>query len=136
MAILGGFDVRTGRVLVHVRRRRRHEEFLALLRALRRRWPKGKLIVIADNLSIHTHPNVRQWVAAQAGRVRLEFLPLHASWLNQIELWFSVLERQCLRRVSLRTFGAMATRIRRFSHHWNRIARPFRWTFKGYPLRR
>jgi hypothetical protein len=43
-----------------------------------------------------------------AGRLRLVFLPLHASWLNQIELWFSVLERQCLKRARLTTYVAMA----------------------------
>lgn len=136
LAILAGFDVRTGRVTLVVRRRRRHQEFLQLLHALRRRWPRGRLVIVVDNLSIHTHPHVTAWLAAQHGRVRLEFLPLHASWLNQIELWFSILERQCLRRASVVTYGQLATRISRFGHHWNRMARPFRWTFKGYPLQR
>lgn len=136
VAVLAGFDVRTGKVTHLVRRRRRHQEFLELLQVLRRRWPKGRLIVVVDNLSIHTHSNVKSWLAGQRGQVRLEFLPLHASWLNQIELWFSILERQCLKRASFTTFGAMATRIHRFTHRWNQTARPFRWTFKGYPLRR
>jgi len=134
--MLAGLDVRTGQVTVLVRHRRRHQEFLALLQALRRRWPRGTLIVVVDNLSIHSHPKVHEWLTTQQGRVRLEFLPLHASWLNQIELWFSVLERQCLKRASLTTFGGMAARISRFTRHWNQNARPFRWTFKGYPLRR
>jgi len=136
LAILAGLDVRTGRITLLVRRRRRHQEFVELLQALRRRWPRGRLIVVADNLSIHTHPAVMAWVRAQAGRVRLVFLPLHASWLNQIELWFSVLERQCLKRASTTASRQMAHRIIRFGHQWDRTARPFRWTFKGYPLRR
>lgn len=136
LAILAGLDVRTGRVTLIVRRRRRHQEFLELLQGLRRRWPRGRLIIVADNLSIHTHPGIRAWVTAQDGRVRLEFLPLHASWLNQIELWFSILERQCLKRASVRTYAHLAGRICRFGRHWDRTARPFRWTFKGYPLRR
>lgn len=136
VAVLAGLDVRTGRVTVLVRRRRRHQEFLDLLQTLRRRWPRGRLIMVADNLSIHRHPHVKAWVAAHDHRVRIEFLPLHASWLNQIELWFSILDRQCLRRISLKTFAAMASRIYRFARRWDRTARPFRWTFKGYPLRR
>jgi transposase len=136
VAILAGLDTRSGEVALIVRRRRRHQEFLELLERIRARWPRGRLIIVADNLSVHTHPNVRTWLARQDGRVRIEFLPLHASWLNQIELWFSVLERQCLARASLTTFAAMAGRIRTFGAHWNRTARPFRWTFKGYPLRR
>lgn len=136
VATLAGLDVRTGQVTLVVRHRRRHQEFLDLLGTLRRRWPRGRLIIVADNLSIHTHPNVRAWVTDPQYGVQLVFLPLHASWLNQIELWFSVLERQCLKRASLRTHGAMAARIYAFARHWNRTVRPFRWTFKGYPLRR
>jgi transposase len=136
VAVLAGLDVRTGRVTLQVRARRRHQEFLELLIRLRRRWPRGRLLVVVDNLSIHTHPRVAAWVHSQQGRVRLVFLPLHASWLNQIELWFSVLERQCLKRASLQTPAEMAAHIIRFTRHWNRSARPFRWTFKGYPLRR
>jgi hypothetical protein len=89
-----------GRMLVHVRRCRRAHEFLDLLKAIRRRWPHGRLVIILDNLSIHTTPVVRAWLTAQAGRIRCEFLPLPASWLDQIEIWFSILERQALRRAS------------------------------------
>jgi len=53
-----------------------------LLEAIRARWPRGQLVIVADNLSIHTHPNVKGWLARQEGRVRIEFLPLHASWVN------------------------------------------------------
>ncbi|MGH8060092.1 MAG: transposase, partial [Candidatus Entotheonellia bacterium] len=115
-------------------RRRRHHEFLELLQALRARWPKGKLVIVLDNLSIHTTPAIRAWLQDQGGRVRFEWLPLHASWLNQIDLWFSMLERQALRRASDAAYHERAARIYRLARHWNRIAHPFRRTFKGYPL--
>lgn len=134
LAILAGWDVRRGQVVVRVRPRRRAREFVELLQAIRRRWPRGRLVIVADNLSIHMAPVVRAWLAAQAGRVRFEFLPLHASWLNQIEIWFSILERQALTRSSDTAYRERAARIRRFAQHWNRTAHPFRWTFKGYPL--
>ncbi|HWP57475.1 MAG TPA: IS630 family transposase [Candidatus Acidoferrales bacterium] len=134
LAVLAGLELRTNHVTLKVRRRRRHQEFLEFLQALRTRWPKGKLIVVLDNLSIHTTPEVQAWLKAQAGKVHLEFLPLHASWLNQIELWFSILERQAPRRARDASYRQRANRIYRFAVHWNRIARPFRWTFKGYPL--
>jgi transposase len=135
LAVLAGLDVRSGVVVQLVRRRRRRQEFLQLLKAIRRRWARGRLIFVLDNLSIHTAPEVRDWLRAQNGRVRFVFLPLHASWLNQIEIWFSVLERHVLARSSDVGYTERATRIRRFAAHWNRSARPFRWTFKGYPLR-
>src|SRR4030095_10470621 len=112
-----------------VRPRRRHQEFLELLIRLRRRWPQGRLLVVVDNLSIHTHPRIAEWLRSQHGRVQLVFLPLHASWLNQIELWFSVLERQCLNRASTTSYLQMAHRISRFGRQWDHTARPFRWTF-------
>jgi transposase len=133
-AVLAGLDVRSGQVVIRVRRRRRHQEFLVLLKAIRSRWPRGRLVIVADNLSVHGTPEVRAWMATPAGRVRFEFLPLHASWLNQIEIWFSILERQALSRASDRSYQERAARVRAFGRHWNRIARPFRWTFKGYPL--
>src|SRR5260370_36588094 len=75
LAILAGLDVRTGRVTALVRGRRRHQEFLGLLQALPHRWPRGRLLVVADNPSIHTHPALTAWIAAPAGRGRLAFLP-------------------------------------------------------------
>lgn len=120
--------------MVQVRRRRRHHEVLALLQALRARWPRGRLVIVLDNLSIHPTPAIQAWRQDQAGRVRFEPLPLHASWLNQIERWFSILERQALRRASDASHHERASRIYRFTRHWNQIARPFRWTFEGYPL--
>lgn len=134
VAILAGLDARSGQGVVRVHRRRRHQECLERLKAIRARWPRGTLAIVLDNLSIPTTPEAEAWLRAQAGRVRLEFLPLHASWLNQIELWFSILERQALRRASDTSSRGRTDRIYRFTRQWNRLARPFRWTFKGYPL--
>jgi transposase len=72
------------------------------------------LVIVLDNLSIHTTPAVRAWLSAQDDRVRFEFLPLHASWLNQVETWFSILERQALARASDAIHKARAARIGRF----------------------
>ena len=134
LAVMAGLDVRSGTTVVQVRRRRRRQEFLQLLKVIRRRWPRGRLIIVLDNLSTHMAPEIQAWLQEQRGRVRFVFLPLHASWLNQIEIWFSILQRQVLARSSDLTYAERAVRIRRFATHWNRFARPFRWTFKGYPL--
>jgi hypothetical protein len=61
---------------------------------------------------------------------------VHASWLSQIEIWFSILERQALRRASDAHYDERARRIYAFARHWNRAAHPFHWTLKGYPLQR
>jgi transposase-like protein len=79
LAVLAGFAVRSGQVVVRIRPRRRGDEFLELLDALRARWPRGRLVVVLDNLSVHSTPALTAWLRAQQGRVRFEFLPLHAS---------------------------------------------------------
>jgi hypothetical protein len=58
---------------------------------------------------------------------------LHASWVNQIELFFGVLSRRCLRRKSFRSTEEMAAHIMAFVARWNtRDKTPFRWTFSGF----
>jgi DDE superfamily endonuclease len=60
---------------------------------------------------------------------RLIHLPVHASWLNQIELYFSILQRKALTPNDLPTLDALAERILGFGQHYRQIARPFEWTF-------
>ena len=71
------------------RARKRRIEFLELLKALRARWPGGKLYVVCDNFSPHHHAQVRTWCTDN--RVELVFLPTYGSWLNWIEAEFAAL---------------------------------------------
>ena len=61
--------------------------------------------------------------------------PTHASWLNQVELFFSILERRALRHGEFDTVDALADTIIAFINDYNRHARPFRWTYAGRPLK-
>ena len=65
-----------------------------------------------------------QWPTA-----RLIHLPVHASWLNQIELYFSIVQRKALTPNDLATLDALAERLLTFGEHYRQIARPFEWTF-------
>jgi hypothetical protein len=78
--MLAALDLATGRIGYRIRDRKRHREFLDLLKALRLRWPGEKLYVIADNFSPHRHPTVRSWCVGN--QVELVFLPTYGSWLN------------------------------------------------------
>ena len=63
------------------------------------------------------------------------YTPLRASWLNQIELWFSILVRRLLKRASFASVDDLAERVRAFIDYFNRtLAKPFRWTYTGQPL--
>ena len=67
---------------------------------------------------------------------RIQFLdtPKHTSWLNQIELWFSILVRRVLKRGNFDSLAALRDRIREFIAYFNQTAAPFKWTYKGRPL--
>ena len=68
-------------------------------------------------------------------RVTFHFTPKHASWLNQIEIWFSILVRKLLRRGNFASKKALRTKIEQFIAYFNRtMARPFRWTMEAKPL--
>jgi len=68
-------------------------------------------------------------------RIVFHFTPKHASWLNQIEIWFSILARKLLRRGSFKSTAELKERIEAFIAYFNEtIAKPFRWTFTGKPL--
>ena len=68
-------------------------------------------------------------------RIVFSFTPKHASWLNQIEMWFSILARKVIRRGNFRSQADLADKIRRFIDYFNQtMAKPFRWTKTGKPL--
>ena len=69
-----------------------------------------------------------------AHRIQFVYLPKHTSWLNQVELWFSILVRRLLKRVSFTSTEELRTRILAFIEYFNRYAKPFRWTYTGRPL--
>ena len=88
---------------------------------------------IVDNLSAHLTDRV-DILLEQNPRVHLHFTPTPASWLNQVELFFSILERRLLRRGEFASTDDLAGRIIAFIKDYNRRAAPFRWTYAGRPL--
>ena len=68
-------------------------------------------------------------------RVRFVYVPKHTSWLNQVEIWFSILARRVIRRGSFRSKEDLRGRILQFIDYCNRtMAKPFKWTYAGRPL--
>lgn len=71
----------------------------------------------------------------ESHRIRFVYTPKHASWLNQIELWFSILVRRLLKRASFTSTEELRQRILAFIDYFNKtMAKPFKWTYKGRPL--
>lgn len=126
-SLYAAFNVKSGEVIGDCRARHTAVDFLAFLTVLHQRYPRGDLHVILDNSSTHTTPAIRAWLDAHP-RVQFHFTPTGASWLNLVEVWFSILTRKSVRRGSFDTVRALVTHIRRYIDRWNDNPRPFVWT--------
>jgi len=76
----------------------------------------------------------RKFLADATHRVRFVYVPKHTSWMNQVEIWFSVLSRRIIRRGSFRSTDDLRERILKFIDYYNDTAKPYKWTYAGRPL--
>jgi transposase len=93
--LFAALNIATGKVTGACKPRHRHQEFLAFLKQVARAYPSVDLHLVMDNYAAHKHPAVRDWLAANP-RVHVHFTPTHASWMNLVECWFSLAERQAI----------------------------------------
>lgn len=130
--LIGAFDIRTGEVFAHVRARRTAADLLAFMEDLARRYPTGDVYIVWDNLNIHSGTEWIRFNRRHGNRFHFVYTPIHASWVNQIEIWFGILQRRVIRFGDFRTPAELERRLLSFIGHWNRHeAHPFRWTFRG-----
>ena len=92
-----------------------------------------QIIAITDNLSTRGTQEVRDWLAAHP-RWSFQFTPTHASWLNQIEIFFSILWRRLLKHGIFTSEGDLAEQMLAFIETYNQTAKPFAWTYTGKTL--
>jgi transposase len=124
--LFAALDVATGEVTGRSYARHRHQEFLAFLRLVVRRYPRGPLHMVLDNYRTHKHPEVQEWLQKHP-RVHLHFTPTSASWMNQVETWFSIIHRKAIRRGVFRSVPHLKDAIQRFIDAWNAKKHPFVW---------
>ena len=117
----------TGTVTARCQPRHRHQEFLRFLRQVARAYPDRELHLVMDNYAAHKRVEIRDWLAANP-RVQVHFTPTSASWLNLVEVWFGIIERQAIHRGSFASVTDLNRRIRAFIHGWNDRCHPFVWT--------
>ncbi len=109
-------------------------DFLAFLERLEDEIPAGQhVIAILDNLSTHKTKEVEAWLAAHP-RWQFVFTPKHASWLNQVECFFSILARRLLRHGAFTSPEDLASQMLTFVERYNLTAQPFKWTYTGKVL--
>jgi len=84
---------------------------------------------------LRSMPSRRRFLEDRGHRIRFVYTPKHCSWLNQVEIWFSILVRRVLKRGSFASVAALNERVLAFIEYFNRVlAKPFKWTYKGRPL--
>lgn len=163
--LIANLEVATGRIVTPtVSATRTEADFVQHIEQTVANDPEGTWIFVVDQLNIHMSASLVVWVAKACGlevdlgekgkcgilhsrasrreflenpdhRIRFVYTPKHASWLNQVELWFSILVRRLLKRASFSSVEELRQRLLAFIEYFNRLlARPFRWTYAGKPL--
>jgi transposase len=124
--LFAGLNVATGQVKTGHYTRKRRREFLDFMNQLVAGYPLDlEIHVILDNYKTHK-PKHDQWLKRHP-TVHFHFTPTHASWLNQVEIWFSILSRRALRRGSFTSPRQVREAIERFTEAYNPDAAPFEW---------
>ncbi len=165
LSLMANFDVVTGKVVSpSIGPTRTEADFAAHIERTVDTDPSATWIFVADQLDTHRSASLVELVARRCGlqddlgvkgregvlkskktrrafledpshRIRFVFTPRHCSWLNQVEIWFSILARRLLKRSSFMSVEDLRARVLQFIEYFNSVlAKPFRWTFTGRPL--
>jgi len=163
--LIGNFDVVTGKVIAPtVQPTRTEEDFAGHIRGTVATDPEATWIFVCDNLTTHCSESLVRYVAeacdiasdlgkkgksgvltsvetrkaflTESGhRIRFVYVPKHTSWMNQIEIWFSILVRRVIKRGNFSSAADLREKILAFIDYFNRTgAKPFKWTYAGRPL--
>jgi putative transposase len=163
--LLANFDVVSGHVIrPTVSDTRTEADFAAHLQQTVAQAPQDGWVFVLDQLNTHKSESLVRWIAEACGitedlgvkgrqgilasmqtraaflsdpthRIRFVYTPKHTSWLNQVEIWFSILVRRVLKRGNFRSKAHLKERILGFIQYFNMtLAKPFKWTYKGKAL--
>ena len=165
LCLIANFDVVTGKIVSPtIGPTRTEADFAAHIAATVETDPDASWIFVADQLDTHRSATLVELVAKRCDiqenlgvkgktgilkskqtrraflqdpthRIRFVYTPRHCSWLNQVEIWFSILARRLLKRASFTSLDDLQTRVLDFIHYFNHVlGKPFRWTYTGRPL--
>lgn len=124
--LFAALEISTGIIKTNQFQRRRRKEFLLFMNDVIKQYDNKEIHVILDNASTHK-PKNDQWLARHKN-VHFHYTPTHASWLNQVEVWFSILTRHNLRKASFTSIEQLMESIEKYCVAYNKNAHPFEWT--------
>ncbi|OLT30175.1 IS630 family transposase [Nocardiopsis sp. CNR-923] len=126
--LFAAFDIVTGQVIHDTHERHRSTEWLDFLRRIDTEVPPELDVhLVCDNYDTHKTKSVRDWLAEHE-RFHVHFTPTSASWLNQVERWFGLIQNRLLARGEFTSTDDLAARIAQWTEHYNTDPRPFIWT--------
>ncbi len=126
-SLYAALEIASGEITGACYPKHRHQEFLAFLNQIVRAYPRKPLHVVLDNSSTQSTPEVTRWLARHR-RVHFHFTPTSASWMNMVEIWFSILTNQQIRRGVYHDVPELIAAIEYFIAGYNERAQPFVWT--------
>lgn len=163
LSLIASYEVATGEVCcASIGPTRTEKDFVAHVKDTVATDEEGSWIFIVDQLNTHMSASLVEFVAAYCGldvdlgekgkrgilqskasrkafleqprRIQFVYTPRHSSWLNQVELWFSILARRLLKRASFISTEELKQRVLKFIDFFNHnMAKPFRWNYTGVP---
>lgn len=135
VSLIAALAVHSGEITAKTMESNNAENFLKFLKTLDRKYRNKKLHIIADNLSIHKHKDVKKWLAGKR-KIHLHFTPTYSSWLNQVEIWFNILTKDVVKGGIWQSSEQLASQLMEYIKTYNETrAKPFRWTYTGEALR-
>jgi transposase len=129
LSLYAALETRTGEVIAKTSSRHTSAQFVEFLGQILASQPSGRQIhIIADNLSAHKIKQVSAFLEANPN-LRIHYTPTYSSWLNQVENWFSKIQRQVISRGVFHSVNDLARKIMRFIRNYNKTATPIRWSY-------
>src|SRR5216684_4513868 len=125
--LLAALEIATGKVVAHVRDRRTTVDFLSFMDEVVKSYPLGELHVVLDNLNIHKNDAAKQWLLRHP-RVHFHYTATHASWMNRIECFFSILTKQALTHSVQRSKKDLKDFLLHYLKKYSQNPTPFTWT--------
>jgi transposase len=165
LCLTANFEIATGKIISPtIGNTRKEKDFEKHIKRTVETAPLAPWIFVVDNLNTHQSESLVRYVAKACGikeelgekgksgilkskktrakflsdpahRIRFVYTPKHASWLNQVEIWFSILVKRLLKRLSVKSKQELKEKISGFIDYFNTtMAKAFKWTYKGKPL--